>query len=61
MWSGDAKVLGKFPVAGRPTVWIIVEFGPTALLVGAGGVVWTFFSCLSFLSSFCLCLEECPI
>ena len=30
-------VLGKFPVPGRPTVWITVGQGPTALAVGAGG------------------------
>ena len=36
--------LGKLPVPGRPTIWIIVGQGPTALAVGAGGVVWTFFS-----------------
>ena len=30
-------VLGKFPVLGRPTSWIIVGQGPTALAVGAGG------------------------
>ena len=37
-------VLGKLPVPGRPTIWIIVGQGPTALAVGAGGgVVWTFF------------------
>ena len=35
-------VLGKLPVLGRPTTWIIVGQGPTALAVGAGGVVWTF-------------------
>ena len=35
-------VLGKLPVPGRPTIWITVEQGPTALAVGAGGVVWTF-------------------
>ena len=46
-------VLGKLPVPGRPTIWITVGQGPTALVVGAGGVVWTFllssilFSCLS--------------
>ena len=34
-------VLGKFPVPGRPTIWITVGQGPTALAVGAGGVVWT--------------------
>ena len=36
--------LGKLPVPGRPTIWIIVGQGPTALAVGAGGVVWTLFS-----------------
>ena len=30
-------VLGKLPVPGRPTIWIIVGQGPTALAVGAGG------------------------
>ena len=30
-------VLGKLPVSGRPTIWIIVGQGPTALAVGAGG------------------------
>ena len=30
-------VLGKPPVPGRPTVWITVGQGPTALAVGAGG------------------------
>ena len=36
-WSGDAKVLGKLPVPGRPTIWITVGQGHTALAVGAGG------------------------
>ena len=31
-------VLGKLPVPGRPTIWITVGQGPTALAVGAGGV-----------------------
>ena len=30
-------VLDKLPVPGRPTVWITVAQGPTALAVGAGG------------------------
>ena len=30
-------VLGKLPVPGRPTIWIKVGQGPTALAVGAGG------------------------
>ena len=36
-WSGGAKVLGKLPVRGRPTILIIVGQGPIALAVGAGG------------------------
>ena len=36
-------VLGKLPLPGRPTNWIIrVGQGPTALAVGAGGVVGHF-------------------
>ena len=30
-------VLGKLPVPGRPTIWLAVGQGPTALAVGAGG------------------------
>ena len=30
-------VLGKLPVPGRPTIWMIEGQGPTALTVGAGG------------------------
>ena len=54
-------VLGKLPVPGRPTIWISVGQGPTALAVGAGGVVWTFFflSILSLL--FSLSLGDGPI
>ena len=50
-----AMVLGKLPVAGRPTS-IIVGQGPTAVAVGAGGVVWTFFLS-SFISLFFLPLS----
>ena len=35
--GGGAMVLGKLPVPGRPTIWITVGQGPTALAVGAGG------------------------
>ena len=44
-------VLGKLPVPGHPTIWIIVGQGPTAIAVCAGVVVWTFLlsSILSFL------------
>ena len=41
-WFGGAKVLGKLPVPGRPTILITVGQGPTALAVGAGGGCWTF-------------------
>ena len=30
-------VLGKLPVPGRPTIWMIVGQGPIALAVGADG------------------------
>ena len=30
-------VLGKLPVPGRPTIWMIDGQGPIALAVGAGG------------------------
>ena len=30
-------VQGKLPVPGRPTIWIRVGQGPTAVAVGAGG------------------------
>ena len=36
-WSGGAMVLGKLPAPRRPTIWITVGQGPTALAVGAGG------------------------
>ena len=36
-------VLGKLPVPGVLLIWIRVGQGPTALAVGADGVVWTFF------------------
>ena len=36
-WSGGAMMLGKLPVPGRPTIWITVGQGPTALAVCAGG------------------------
>ena len=39
-------VLGKLPVPGRPTIWMIVGQGPTALAVGAGGVCLDIFTLL---------------
>ena len=41
-------VLGKLPVPGRPTIWITVGQGPTALAVGAGG------GCLDIFALMCL-------
>ena len=46
-------VLGKLPVPGRPTVWMIVGQGRVALAVGAGeGLFGHFYSPLSFLLFF---------
>ena len=60
--SGGAMVLGKLPVPGRPTIWITVGQGPTALAVGAGGGCFGhFYSPLSFLSSFSLSFGDSPI
>ena len=54
--------LGKLPVPGRPTIWITVGQGPTALAVGAGGGMFGhFYSHLSFLSSVSLSLGDGPI
>ena len=45
---GGATVLGKLPVPGRPTIWMIVGQGPIALAVGAdGGSLDFFYSPLS--------------
>ena len=55
-------MLGKLPVSGRPTIWMTVEQGPTALAVGSGGGLFGhFYSQLSFLYSFSLSLEDGPI
>ena len=48
----------NFQCRGVLLIWIIIGQGPIALAVGAGGVVWTFFSHLSFLSSFSLSPKE---
>ena len=63
-------VLGKLPVPGRPTIWLIGR-GPIALATGAGGgylgillssiLFGYFYSPLSFLSSFSLSLGDGPI
>ena len=46
-------LLGKLPVPGRPTIWITVGQGPSALAVGAGGGLFGHFTLIyhfSFLS-----------
>ena len=48
-------VLGKLPVPGRPTIWIRVGQGPTALAVGAGG------GCLDILLSSILSVLCLPL
>ena len=48
-------VLGKLPVPGRPTIWMIVGQGPTGLAVGAGG------GCLDVLLSSILSLLFLPL
>ena len=61
-WSGGAMVMGKLPVPGGPTIWIIVGQGPIALAVGAGGGLFGhFYSPLFFLFSFSLSLGDGPI
>ena len=43
-------VLGRLPVPGRPTIWMIVGQGPIALAVGAGGGCLDIFTLLYPLS-----------
>ena len=54
-------VLGKLPVPGRPTIWMMLGQGPIALTVGAvgeEGLFGHFKSPLSFFSSLSLSLWE---
>ena len=44
--------LVKLPVPGRPTLWITVGQGPTALAVGAGGGCLDIFTLIYSYSSF---------
>ena len=61
-WSGGAKVLGKLPVPGRPTIWINVGQGPIALAVGAGEGCLDIFSLIyHFFPLFPLSLGDGPI
>ena len=48
----------NFQCQGVLLVWMIVEQGPIALAVGAGGVVWTFFVSSIFSFSFSLSLGD---
>ena len=57
-WSGGAMVLGKLPVPGRPTFWITVGQGPTALAVGAGGGCLDIFTLMYPFSPLSPCLWE---
>ena len=43
-------VLGKLPGPGRPTIWMTVGQGPTALAVGAGGGCLDIFTLLYLFS-----------
>ena len=54
-------VLGKLPVPGRPTIWLTVGQGPTALAVGAGGGCLDIFTLTYLLFSFSLSLGDGPI
>ena len=49
-WSGGAMALGKLPVPGRPTIWMVIGQGPSALAVGAGGGCLDIFILLYFFS-----------
>ena len=55
-------VLQFVPVPRRPTIWITVGQGPTALVVGAGGGCLDIFTLIyPFLFSFSLSLVDGPI
>ena len=53
-------VLGKLPMPGRPTIWMIVGQGPAALAVSAGGGCLDIFT-RTFLLSSILSLLRLPI
>ena len=57
-WLGGAMVLGKLPVPGRPTIWITVGQGPTALAAGAGRGCLDIFTLIYPFSSLSPCLWE---
>ena len=51
-------VLGKLPVPGRSTIWMIVGQGPIMLAVGGGGGCLDIFTLLYLFSSFSPSLWE---
>ena len=51
-------VLGKLPVPGRPTVWMIAGQGLIALAIGAGGGCLDIFTLLCPFSPPSPCLWE---
>ena len=53
--------LGKLPVPGRPTIWMIVGQGPTVLAVGAGGGCLHIFTLIYPFSPVSLSLGDGPI
>ena len=52
---------GKLPVPGRPTIWITVGQGPTALAVGAGGGCLDIFTLIYPFSPLFFSLGDGPI
>ena len=54
-------VLGKLPVPGRSTIWVIVGQGPIALAVGAGGGCLDIFTLLYPFSLLSPSLGDGPI
>ena len=54
-------VLGKLPVPGRPTIWMIVGQGPIAPAVGAGRGCLDIFTLVYPFFSFSLPLGDGPI
>ena len=60
-WSGGAMVLGKLPVPGRPTIWLTIGQGPTALAVDASGGCLDIFTLIYPFFSFSLSLGDSSI
>ena len=59
-WLGGAMALGKYSEPKHPTN-LDNSKGSIALAVGAGGVVWTFFSLVYIFSFLSLFLGDGPI